>query len=286
VCKCLHELPGVTAPVAKKGKSLMYVAFRRRKQSALSETTEYSVPYGRCNAAALRCFPFASLLAITISTVLLSLSAKSAEAQLTFYANRPAFNAASLTQVTEDFSEAVLPPAGAAAMSNPLDSTTNNTIFIPGDIVVGLRIATPDVSGSSALAVFGPGFGGIAPSTAVYGNFGGTSLNMTFYAGGATSVGFDLLTYSVNGSRTVTFFDAGDNLLGSITVSGLTTGTFVGVTSPTPIARVNTGKEVGRNTGVDNVSFGERSYPDYIPEAGSLALLLPTLLSLAVFRRR
>jgi hypothetical protein len=253
----------------------MSTAFRRR--STRNPVEIYSVMSRSPGFVACR-----STL-IAAGAVCVVLAAAPARAQLTFFTDRAAFNASAVGLVTEDFEEAVLGSGNAAAMGNPLDAATNNGIFSTGQIEAGLRISVPESSSVTAIAVFGPGFAPFISSKAVYGNSSFTSVNLSFLNGTTSAVGFDLLTYAVNGPRTVSFYDASDALLGTVNVSGLTSGTFVGVTSTVPIARVNTGRETGRNTGVDNVSFGIRSNPDDIPEPATLALLLPAALA---FRRR
>jgi hypothetical protein len=139
----------------------------------------------------------------------------SAQAQLTFFTDRTVFNSAAIGLVTEDFDEAILSGGAAAAMSNPLDAATNNTIFSTGDIVSGLRISVAEFNSSTVLGIFGTGFGGIVASKSVFGNNAFTSLNLSLLNGATTAVGFDLLTYSVGGPRTVRFYDSTDTLLGA-----------------------------------------------------------------------
>lgn len=77
----------------------------------------------------------------------------------TFYTDRPTFDASNHGLSIEDFEEGVVPVNGAVPMDAPLDSTTNNGFFAPGDILPGIRFQ--DNPGPDANHLFLTGDGGV-----------------------------------------------------------------------------------------------------------------------------
>ena len=94
-------------------------------------------------------------LPLTLAAVLL-LTSMDGHADLVFSSDRDAFFAENTLLVIEDFEEVKV----GGGLTGPLDATTNNDIFQPGDIVEGLTVSASPAqvqdeeqkAGSSSLA--------------------------------------------------------------------------------------------------------------------------------------
>jgi hypothetical protein len=86
---------------------------------------------------------------VTIFSLVPLLASDPAVAALIFFPDRASFNAANPNVTSENFETPVAPPGPSGAgvnFSGPLDSTTNNAIFQPGDIADGIRFSTTGVT--------------------------------------------------------------------------------------------------------------------------------------------
>ena len=206
-----------------------------------------------------------------------------AQAALIFFDNRADFELASgLSGINEDFEEAIVSPGGGQGTSNPLDATTDDGVFSPGDIAAGLSLSSTRPTGDVVAVgdgLFGPSkkFG-----TERLDNFIIISLNPP-----VTAVGFDLLTRT-DDSETfdIDLFDSIGGALGATSVTGINemTPTFFGVISDMgAIGQLTIGAPLVAEF-IDNITFGNAVAQ--LPEPGSLALFGLGLLGLGIAVRR
>jgi len=177
------------------------------------------------------------------------LTIASASGAVDFYLDRAEFESLVLGDGmsvlgTEDFEEAVLPdpPDNAAVIDDPLDESTDNGVFSPGDIFAGVAfqsnldgpgIMGPYPRGPMGLLVLGPEYAG-APDTTILANVLDDSLDLI--AGipipipRPAAVGMEVAAFDGSGLVALHVFDDDDNLTGLIAVGSNPLGTFVGAT--------------------------------------------------------
>ena len=207
---------------------------------------------------------------------MLLIGATEANAALITFNNRTAFNLAAPGLPVEDFEEANVTAGNVATFAGPLNSSSNDGVFSPGEILAGFTMAaTPNTT----LAALGDGFAGF-PTVTVGPNFFSDHTNLLF--GNASAVGFDIHT-NVTSNFTISMFGVGDVLLGAsvINVPSGAAGVFFGVIDTTNlITRINVTSATTSGEVFDNVAFGAA-----IPEPSTFLLIGGGLLA-AIGRRR
>jgi len=201
---------------------------------------------------------------MVVLAVLLSMlfpAAATADPTLTFCTDRADFEKVCPDLPIEDFEEANVAAGWVEVCASPVDNTTSNAIFSPGDIEPGLSISQvgPD-RWNSAIAVLGAGAWGV-PSKSIFPNFFVDSLAIDFTAGDVTCVGMDLLDPVANDPNLQIDIYGASGLLGSTTAPGTTAGSFWGVCSDEVITRIEITSLISGGEGVDNVAFGSGKLP-------------------------
>lgn len=222
--------------------------------------------------------------------LVLLLAASGADAILVFYPDRPTFNAANPGLPVEDFNEGVGIAAGFPA---PLDSTSSNAHFVPGDILPGVSFTDnpgPDVVDG---LYFAPAFhNGLAQTTQGIGQeFPSSDALDILTSPGVTALAVDIFQNFGGGFQSgspidvpVNVFGPGDVLLGftSVTVNSNSFG-FFGVSSTLDlITRISINNTLSFDS-IDNVAFGVAAA---VPEPSTLLFLGSGLVVLAIVRRR
>ncbi|MDX1419709.1 MAG: T9SS type A sorting domain-containing protein [Rubricoccaceae bacterium] len=199
------------------------------------------------------------------------------------FTDRASFEAACPSLPTEDYEEAVIAAGGDAAFGAPLDTSTDNDFFDPGDILPGLTITSDLADGVEDLFLSGSGFGG-APSVQVGNNSNTEDLVLSFDPG-VDSAGLD---YDLNFAGTptvVTAFDASGAVLGSVTSASGFDLQFFGVkTTDGSVASIvfSTAASV-EWVDTDNIAFGDKDAscdiafvagPDIAYDAGTRRLTI------------
>jgi hypothetical protein len=200
-----------------------------------------------------------------------------ARAGIIFFTNEAAFDAATGALSTQTFTSANV-TGNAVAIANPLNSATNNAVFATGSILAGLSISSSAEHAGQDLGVAGVGaFGNV--NKAVFNNFGGDTLELTF-ASGVSAVGFSYFN-PVSSNVDVSVTAPGGASLGSQVATTNPTGgpSFFGIvaTGGSVIGQVGLLGDSGISTdfdfaGVDRIVFaGTTSVP--APEPTGLVLL-------------
>lgn len=193
--------------------------------------------------------------------MLLSMSVSAAaiaDPTLMFTTDRAVLEAACPDLPVEDFEEANVPDNGLKYMASPVDNTTDNDIFVPGDIEPGLSISHvgPD-GGDREIAVFGAGFFGV-PFKSVFANYFADHVAVDFTAGDVTCAGMDLLEVVGNDPDLQIDIFGTSGLLGGTTAAA---GSFWGVISHQVITRIEIRSLIDGAEGVDNIAFGAGKAP-------------------------
>lgn len=187
-------------------------------------------------------------------------------ATLTTYSDRTSFDTDAPGLPVEDFEESLASAGTFLTIPAPLDSTSSNDAFSPGDILEGLQLADqpgPDSTGLIALgAGLTPTFG-----KSLLANTFADSLNLIF-PDGTTAVGFDFGATASAGTisvdnLTIKVFDTDGNSLGSFPVtSSDSSPAFFGVISDAAlIGRINIFSGSNKAEIVDNIAFGIAQAP-------------------------
>ena len=214
----------------------------------------------------------------------LAFTAQPAQGSIITYSSQAVFDAAFPGLTQQDFSAAKVADGGFGLMANPLDSSTNNAIFKPGDIKDGLRITVGHSSFSDPdnLFIAGKGFANYVRKAVSYegGDTESPKMTVSFYNNNVNAFGLDLTSNPDGNTVTLELF-SGAKDLGGITVQNVKgAGTFIGAFEDDlsmPITRVELNSP-GNFFGFDNVEFG----PASVPEPTSLALGAIGILGLYV----
>jgi hypothetical protein len=215
-----------------------------------------------------------------------------------FFNDRNAFEAAAagagkFMKGIEDFEESSLPAGQIVGVDDPLDATTDNDWFNPGDIEFNLRIqsntggANSSVlspHGASGLALQSAGFAG-AVSDNVVANFFVDALDLIFLTQDKTAVGFNTILFAgASTSIRIDVYNTGNALIGSTVVAGNAAGTdFLGAQASAGqfIGRINIFDLAGGAEGADNIEMWTA-----VPEPASIVAIGFGLALILGLRRR
>ena len=206
------------------------------------------------------------------------------EGVLTFYGDRPTFDATFPGLPIEDFENGFAPPGGIQTCPSPIDENTNNACFAPGGILPGIEFATTGPGGAIDFVLMGAGFFGNA-SQAIVANYFVESTIINFPPDTVGAVGFDCHSIFSASTATIDIFGP-TGPLGSTTASCTNAGAFFGVSSTvTSITQILIDSQTDQAEGYDNVAFGAGAVPT-MPSWAMLVLVLVLLAIPTVLLRR
>ena len=195
-------------------------------------------------------------------------------AQLVTYSDRGAFEADFPGLPVEDFEEGHLGASSQVIFLSPLNSSTNNGVFSPGDIIDGLQVQAP-----SRLTLWAPGATFSSKYLSKWSDC--DYLELTFPGVTSYAVGIGLAVENSSGTLCVSVYGPGDVLLGQFqpTVGSGPGFGFFGVRSDTdPITRIRMSAPDCSNCGnyewLDSVTFSTAPYRERIPTNSRLGLVL------------
>lgn len=179
-------------------------------------------------------------------------STSSRSAGLTFFSDPAAFAADCPDLLTEDFEEGV---GFIVGFAGPLDESSSNAVFSPGDILPGVSFNSNTPQGGFELAFVDEtaGFGNLGAT--VVANFFLDAFVINFTASDVTGVGMDVVDIFGSSDVIVEIFGSSGSL-GSINVPSTPSGVFLGIMSSEAITMVTIYSPDGGAEGVDNISFG------------------------------
>lgn len=196
-----------------------------------------------------------------------------------YYSDRSAFEAAAPGLPVEDFEEALVTrlPALVGCTGGVVDETTDDTCFVPGDILPGIAFQDSPGPDSEGLVAVGSAVVPANADKSLAVSLLSDSMDILFSGATVNSVGFDLYCMNlgdpVQTTATVSFYTAGDALLDTRVMDcDADITSFLGIRSTADITRVHIvdDSSAGFNEVIDDVAFG---FFDFNPPA---ACNLPT----------
>jgi hypothetical protein len=183
---------------------------------------------------------------------------------LTYYTDRPTFDAANPNLPIEDFENGIPGPGSVVGCPAPFNETTDNDCFAPGSILPGISFQDDplnDAGGGSVngMVFLGSGFAG-NPTDVIIANTFVDSFDI-FFTEVANAAGMDLVSYFNGDPITITVYAAdGTTVLDTMTAPSSNAGIFWGVSANEPIGRIKLDSTTGQEAeGVDNIAFGTSS---------------------------
>jgi len=169
----------------------------------------------------------------------------------------------------EDFEEGRVAERDVAGCPGPLDATSDNDCFHPGEIQPGVRFNSELPAGGAEIALVGPGFSGATSKAIVAGEFTDAFI-IEFTDGNVTAAGMDLVAYFNNDVCRIDVFGQ-NGLINSTTAPCTNGGAFWGVSATEIITRIRISSPNGQAEGVDNIAFGGGVVPpiNHAPRANA-----------------
>lgn len=179
---------------------------------------------------------------------------------VTFYTVRGDWDLAAPGLPCEDFEEGLGIP-GVVGAPAPLNASTSNPYFSPGEILPGIEFRDNPLNGGKdglGLAYVAAGFAGNPSITVVANTF--VDMYEIVFSPPVTSAGMDLQSFFTGASLEIRMYDASDIQFGLANGTSSPAGTFWGFVSTTPVGRLtflHPAVSGDGAEGVDNICFGD-----------------------------
>jgi len=157
---------------------------------------------------------------------------------------------------SEDFEGGLTPDASVGTCNEPVNSSSNDACFVPGDLVDGFSITS---STGGGIVVLGANFLGGNQASAVIGANTFTDSTIVTFDAPVTAISADYYGGFNVDLVTVEAFDETSTSLGTATVqpSATDTSAFLGIISDTPIASITITAANDDGELLDNLRFGD-----------------------------
>ncbi|HEV8304998.1 MAG TPA: PKD domain-containing protein [Gemmatimonadales bacterium] len=185
--------------------------------------------------------------------------AAAAGAEPTVFTDRATFLAQFPDLPLEDFEEGRVADGDVIGCPGPLDATSDNQCFRPGEIQPGVRFNSQLPAEGFEIALVGSGFGGALSKNIVAGTFTDVFV-IDFTGGNVTAAGMDLVAYFNADVCQIDVFGQSGVII-STTAPCTNAGTFWGVSTTEIITQIRVLSLAGQAEGVDNISFGGGGVP-------------------------
>lgn len=248
-------------------------------------------------------------LSVPILVLIFAISALTASAQVIFSSDETQFLSDNPDLGFQNFLSAPATPGTFIVCNAPVDASSNDDCFTPGQILPGIAFSDNPGPGNGALLVFGANYISNAnPQGPLAANTFADTLDILFSSPDTTRAGFLAGCMAPTGpcsdQMTVQVFGVSDVLIGSTSVPVSSAfNIFVGVTSDETITRINLSNTVNVGSNVEsilNISFGAEAAtptPPPVPTVTNIptmsewgmiatALMLAAFGMLALRRRR
>lgn len=174
---------------------------------------------------------------------------------LTFYGDRPSFDAAHPGLPVEDWEDFLVGAGGVLGCPAPANSTTSCAGgYNVGAIEPGLELLDDVGPDPDGLVILGSGFNG-NPSIQFGSNTFVDALVINFNPA-VGAAGMDIACHFNPDNVTIDIFDAGAGLIGSTNAACSNAGTFFGVDSTVAIASIRINSATDQAEVIDDVAFG------------------------------
>ncbi|MET0225763.1 MAG: hypothetical protein ABW187_04915 [Dokdonella sp.] len=177
-------------------------------------------------------------------------------AGIRFFTDQPSFDAAieSPASLAQEGFDGGLPISAPTVCSEPLDSASRDSCFVPGDLIGGFALTSSSGGGAILLPA---GLLGPAQSSPIVGANAFADTTVVTLNPSVTATSFHVYTAPV---RTVELeaFAADGSLLGasSVTPAATDVPAFFGVVSSMPVSRITLAAESGSGELIDDLRFG------------------------------
>ena len=232
-----------------------------------------------------------------LSALILLSAAAPSLAQVTFSSNEALFHSQNPHLVTQTFTAGNVEPGDISGCDTPVDSSSNDSCFSPGDILPGIAFSVEPGSGTLLIGPFL--FFNLNPVKVLTPD-GSAQKNVVLFPGNtvlAAGLRIGCLFDSGTGlpctgqALRIEVFGPGDELIGSTNVvTDSLFQTFVGITSDVPIERItliDADLDPPSFNGIASVSFpGEEHRIPTLSEWGLIALVSVIGAAAAITLRR
>lgn len=194
---------------------------------------------------------------------------------LTFYNDRANFDADYPGLPVEGFESSTIANGLIGALPHPLDASSSNAYFVPGDILPGIQFWGTNTHAGDELAILGANYVG-NPSKTIVANYFLDDFRILFNPP-VFATGMDIQDFMGNGWCTVEIYDAEGSMLGGAVTAASETGVFWGIGSDEPIGEIRILSQGDGAEGADNIAFGGMTVP-----LSNYALIIGLLMIIAV----
>lgn len=190
----------------------------------------------------------------TLSPQNLKSASASTAAGITYYNSRAVFDGDFPGLPVEGFENGNVSANNIISFAAPLNASTNNSAFNPGDILPGIEFTTSNPSYPTAIVLIGTNYAGVSSKVALANVFG--AKYVINFNPAVEAVGMDVVNIFGGSSANIEIYDINSNLLASTSTASSPSGSFWGVTSDTPIGKIIIHDPASGAEGADNIAFG------------------------------